>query len=200
MSSNRNINGLTVKQQTFCDLYRASEDSEVRGNAKRCYMIAYGAKEESAEANGPRLINKDPHVVEYLKTKTAMVMEQFDITEERLLQEVACSAFTDPKDFFDKEGALLPIHEMPEHARRALAGIEVNALFSGTGKNRARIGTTTKIKHNDKKASLELLMKNKGMLTEKVEHSGSTGGVLLVPTDVDAAEWQKQHFPQQNQN
>ena len=194
--SSRNVNGLTEKQQTFCDLYRASEDPDIRGNAKRCYMIAYSATEKSAESNGPRLVNKDEHVIEYLNNKTAQVMSKFDVTEERILQEIACSAFTDPKDFYDEEGALLGINEMPEHARRALAGIEVDSLFSGSGKNRARIGTTTKIKHIDKKASLELLMKNKGMLTDKVEHSGNIGGVLQVPNDVDKDEWLRKNYPQ----
>lgn len=193
--SSRNVNGLTEKQQTFCDLYRASEDPDIRGNAKRCYMIAYDATENSAESNGPRLINKDDHVIEYLKNKTRQVMDKIDITEERILQEIACTAFLDPADFYDDDGQLLHIQSMPEHARRVLAGMEVTVEYSGKGDNRKESGYTSKIKYSDKKSSLELLMKYKGMLTDKVEHSGNIGGVLQVPTDVDKDEWLRKNYP-----
>jgi len=194
MSSARNINGLTEKQQVFCDLYRASEDPDVRGNAKRCYMIAYGATAKSAEANGPRLL-KDKHVAEYLKTKTTLTMDKFDLSEERIIQEVACIAFFDKADLFDENKKMLHVSDMPEHARRALSSVEVAEI----GDDDKVIGLTTKVKQSEKKPALELIMKYKGMLKEKVEHSGSVGGVLLVPSEVDAAEWQKQHFPQLNQ-
>lgn len=199
MSSKRNINGLTEKQQVFCDLYRACEDPEIRGNAKRCYMIAYEAKESSAEANGSRLIREDKHVKEYLDTKTEMVMEAADITQERILQEIANIAFLDPAELFDDNGNVLPVHSMKPYVRRTLGSMEITTEYEGKGESKKEVGYTNKIKFLDKKSSLELLMKNKGMLTEKVEHSGNVGGVLLVPAEVDAVEWQKQHFPQTNQ-
>lgn len=199
MASSRNINGLTPKQQVFCDLFRSSEDPEIQGNAKACYMIAYGASEKSAEANGPRLL-KDPHVSTYLEMKRTQAEDKADITEERILKEIACSAFLDPADFYDEHGKLLHIQSMPEHARRALAGMEVYTEFEGKGQEREAVGLTHKIKYADKKAHLELLMKNKGMLTDKVEHSGNVGGVLLIPGDTtDPEEWQKQHYNKTNQ-
>lgn len=192
--SSRNINGLTVKQQVFCDLYRASDDEEIRGNAKRCYMIAFDAKEISAEANGPRLL-KDPHVIEYLEQKRQQAEEEADISEARILNEMACLAFLDPADFYDENGDLKNIHEMPEHARRALAGMKINVVLAD--KDKKSVITSKEIKYNDKKPALEILMKYKGMLTEKVEHSGGVGGVLLVPNDVSPEEWQKQNSPSQ---
>jgi len=199
MASARNINGLTQKQQVFADLFRASDDPAIRDNAKRCYMIAFDAKAKSAEANGPRLL-KDKHVAEYLKTKAEMTMDKFDISEERIVQEIACTAFLDPADFYDEDGRLLHIRSMPEHARRVLAGMDIYVEYEGKGNEREAVGYTNKIKYSDKKSSLELLMKYKGMLKQEVEHTGNIGGVLLVPTDVDAAEWQAQHFPQTAQS
>jgi len=185
----RNINGLTPKQQVFCDLFRASEDPSVRGNAKACYMLAYGASDKSAEANGPRLL-KNPHVAEYLATKRQAAEEKADVSEERILREVAAIAFLDPAEYFDPHGNLLPIHEMPERARRALASVEVTTM----GKDAEAL--VTKIRNWDKKGSLELLMKHKKMLTDKVEHGGEikTGGVLVAPGDVSLDEWLNQHY------
>jgi len=194
MTSVRNLNGLTLKQQAFCDLYRGSEDDAIRGNAKQCYMLAYGANETSAEANGPRLL-KDKHVFEYLITKREMAEEAVDISEERILRELSYSAFIDPGCFFNDEGALLPVHQMPEEARRALAGIEITTIGS-----KGEISFTSKIKHIDKKGVLELLMKHKKMLTDKVEHSGHVdGGVLVVPGDVASPEeWLQKHYQNQS--
>ena len=184
----RNRNGLTPKQQAFCDLYRASGDDDVRGNAKRCYMIAYGATASSAEANGPRLL-KDPHVAEYLKQKRLQAEEKADISEQRILDELACMAFLDPAHLYEENGDIKCIHDMPEDARRALVGMKTTVVM-----NKDEVTVLNKeVKYHDKKGALELLMKQKGMLKEKVEHSGGVGGVLLVPGEMSPEEWQKQH-------
>ena len=205
----RNINGLTAKQQVFCDLYRASEDDAIRGNAKRCYMFAYGATAKSADANGPRLL-KDKHVKAYLDNKTEQVMDKFDIQEEDLLREAANIAFLDPADFFDENGNFLPIQSMPEKARRALSGFDLTTLrdykeVKGKGENEDKSEleyeetTTSKIKFIDKKSTIELLMKYKKMLTEKIDlNANVNGGVLVIPSDAGSTkEWLKQNYPSQ---
>ncbi|MDH5572496.1 MAG: terminase small subunit, partial [Gammaproteobacteria bacterium] len=151
-------------------------------------------KADSAEANGPRAL-KDPHVVEYLEQKRVQAEDKADISEERILKELACLAFLDPADFYQENGDLKSIHDIPEHARRALSGMKITAVLAN--KDDESLVTNKEIKYNDKKPSLELLMKYKGMLTEKIEHSGGVGGVLLVPGDVSLEEWQKQHSPNQ---
>jgi len=191
--SSRNLNGLTVKQQTFCDLYRGSDDDEVRGNAKRCYMIAYNTTAKSAEANGPRL-RKDPHVAEYLEQKRAQAEDSADISEVRILKEVACMAFLDPAELYENNGDIKSIHDMPEDARRALVGMKTMVV---QGKKDDDVVILNKeVKYHDKKGALELLMKEKGMLKEKVEHSGGVGGVLLVPNEMSLEEWQKKNTSQ----
>ncbi|MDH5602153.1 MAG: terminase small subunit [Gammaproteobacteria bacterium] len=194
MSNSRNEYGLSDKQQVFCDLYRASDDPEILGNAKRCYQLAYGCKPESAEHNGPRLL-KDENVAQYLEMKRTAAMKEADITEARIVEELACMAFLDPGEYYEEDGSLKKIHEMPERARRALQGLESTEVILGSGED-ASVAINKKVKYSDKKPSLELLMKWKGMLKEKVEHSGSVGGVMLFPNDVSPEEWQRQHFQQ----
>ena len=52
------------------------------------------------------------------------------MTVERTIEEYARVAYLDPALFFDSEGKLLRIAEMPEAARRAVASIEVEELFA----------------------------------------------------------------------
>lgn len=196
-NAKRNLNNLTAKQQVFCDLYRASEDPEIRGNAKRCYMIAFGASASSAEANGPRLA-KEANVAAFLAHKREVAVEAVDVSEERILREVASLAFLDPADFYDVDGRLLQIKHMPEHARRTLTGMDVYLEYEGKGGEREAVGETRKIKFNEKKGALELLMKYKKMLTDNINHSGEvkTPGVVLLPSDVTPEQWLQTHYQQ----
>jgi len=189
----RNINGLTAKQQVFCDLYRASEDPKIRGNAKACYQLAFGGSASNAEANGPRLL-KNKHVAIYLNTKTEQLEEATDITEARILQEVGRLAFFDPAQFFNEQGQLLSIADMPEDARRAIAGLDVITEMSDKkDKDNTDVSYTHKIKLSSKVSALE-------MLTQKIEHDGEikTGGVLLVPCETTIEAWQAQHYATNN--
>ena len=154
----KNRHNLTVKQQLFCDLYRSSGDDDLRGNAKRCYQIAYNTTAESAEANGSRLL-KNKYVAAYLEDKAERAECEADISEARILKELAGLAFLDPGDFYNEKNELLPINKIPEHARRALTGLE-SASIAGV--------VTTKVHYKEKRGSLELLMKYKKMLTDKV--------------------------------
>lgn len=94
------------------------------------------------------------------------------LTVERVLQEYACLVSLDISTAFDENGQLLPIHQIPEVTRRAIAGIEVAALNidnDGMGS----VGKLHKLKFYDKRAALADVAKHLGMFIDKVEHSGS---------------------------
>lgn len=84
----------------------------------------------------------------------------------RIMQEIKTSAFLDPGDFFDSRGNVRPMHEIPEAARRALAGIEINALFDSDGNI---TGYNKKIKINDKMKALRMLGEYRKMFINKIE-------------------------------
>ena len=48
-----------------------------------------------------------------------------NISLARLFEEFGRTALNDPKDILDADGNVLPLHEMPEHACRAIASVEV---------------------------------------------------------------------------
>ena len=59
--------------------------------------------------------------------------------------------------------------------RKALASVEVDELFEGTGKDREQTGYTKKIKTTDKLKALELLGKHLKMFTDVTEVRGLEG-------------------------
>lgn len=91
-------------------------------------------------------------------------MDRLNLTADRVLQELMCIAFFDPGEMYDEDGNLLPVTKMPEHVRRALAGVEVKIDEYDDGD---RITTTAKIRHCDKEACLKLLMQHLGILQER---------------------------------
>ena len=44
------------------------------------------------------------------------------------LKEIASIAFLDIKEFYDEKGEVLKVHLMPERARRAIAGLDIDGL------------------------------------------------------------------------
>ncbi len=99
--------------------------------------------------------------------KQQQKLEYVKATVDRVLQEYQHIAFLDIAGAFDAEGHLLPIHEMPESVRRAIAGIEVASLnVDGDGKG--PVGKLHKIKLLDKGKALQDLAKHLGMFIERI--------------------------------
>ena len=94
------------------------------------------------------------------------------IDAERVLREVYHAAFFDPKELFDERGAMLPLSEIPEPARRAIAQLEVIETFEwvGEGKEKRRewTGYLKKVKLVSKEGMLTLTARHLGMLNDKL--------------------------------
>ncbi len=86
-----------------------------------------------------------------------------EITQDRVLQELATIGFLDIRRAFDDEGNIIPIKDMPEDVARAIGGLDY-IEFGDELK-----GVTSKIKLIDKKGSLELMGRHLKMFTDKVE-------------------------------
>jgi phage terminase small subunit len=76
-------------------------------------------------------------------------------------------ALLDPLDLFRPDGSLKPLAEMPEDARRAIAGLEIaDVRFIGTGETRIE-SVLKKIKITDKKGALDSLAKIMGLMRDQ---------------------------------
>ena len=139
--------------------------------------IRAGYSEHTAGSQGERLL-RNADIKEFVSGRAEEHESQLEITAERILCELARIGFSDLSQIFAEDGTLLPIHEMPEDARRVLAGIEVEELFEGRGESRERVGTLRKVKAWDKVRALELLGKHRRLFADVVE--GRDGGPVQV--------------------
>ncbi len=104
-------------------------------------------------------------------------IECVKLTVERVLQEYACLATLDISQAFDAEGNILPIHQIPENVRRALAGVEIAELnIDNDGKG--SVGRLHRIKFYDKTKALDSIAKHLGMFIERI---GNPDGTPLEP-------------------
>lgn len=158
---------LTEKQHRFCVLYAANP------NARAAYSQAFGNESAgAARTEGHRLLQL-PAVKEFISTLRTELLAKFNVTNERIIEEYARIAFVDLAELYGEDGKMLPVHEMPEHARRAIAQIEVEELFDGTGKDKVQVGFTTKLKLNTKRDALQDLARIQKMLVDRTEHDVS---------------------------
>lgn len=162
---------LTEKQLRFAHLVAANP------NATEAYARAFGNESRAAASvEGSKLL-KMPAVAELVSALRQELLARFNVTNERIVEEYARIAFLDPADFYDDHGKLLPVLQMPEHARRAIAALDVDdrfeERFEGTAKTRIQVGTTTKLRLSPKREALQDLAKIRKMLSDKIEHSMS---------------------------
>ncbi len=102
------------------------------------------------------------------------------ITQERILKEFGRIAFLDIRKAFDQAGKLKLIHEIDDDTAAAIAGLEVEALYEGFGKDRELSGYLSQLKLVDKKGALDSLAKHLGMFIDRHELTGKDGNPLAV--------------------
>jgi hypothetical protein len=114
-------------------------------------------------------LQKQPPVFERVNYYQKLHAQRLDLRIERLLQEQTAIALSDIKNYFDEHDSLLPIHQIPVHARAAIRSLEgtVTETFS-----EATNTTTTvrkiKLKLYDKQKALDSLHQITGLITSDV--------------------------------
>lgn len=153
---------LEPKQLRFCEEYLVDLNATAAA-------IRAGYSKKTATELGYQLLQK-PHIkakIDDLKLKRS---GRTEITADIVLRELLLIAKADIAQFFKEDGSFLPLHQIPEIARRAIAGIEVDELFEGFGKDRAQIGYTKKLKFWDKTRALEMLGRHLKLFRDQVDY------------------------------
>lgn len=180
---------LTDKQKIFANEYL------IDFNATRAYRAAYPncRKDETAAAAGTRLLKK-VNVIEYIKERMKAREKRTEVTQDKVLQELALIGFSKATDYakviekqayVEMNGVSVPLkdaegnpvtyrdvqltltEELTEEQKRALGVIK-----------RGRDGVEAR--PCDKVKALELIGRHLGMWNDKIEHSGSVEGVVIV--------------------
>ena len=148
---------MTEKQKIFADEYL------IDLNATRAYRVAYPSvkKDETAAAAATRML-RNVKVAAYIQERMQERQKRTEITQDRVLQELAAIAFAKATDYAEIKNECVRIKdtaELDEQQARAIAGIE-----------EGKFGI--KVKLNDKEKALELLCRHLGMFKDKLEVSG----------------------------
>lgn len=123
-------------------------------------------------------LKQDPKIAEAIAERRREAIESSGVQLQRVLEELARVAFFDPRKLFSDAGSILPITEWPPEVAAAIAGIDVESLFEGSGKGRTRIGDILKYRAWPKIDALKMLLQHLGGLTEKHELTGPGGGPI----------------------
>jgi phage terminase small subunit len=151
---------LSPKQERFCLEYL----KDLNGTQA---AIRTGYSARTANEQAARLLAK-ASVSARVQQLLAKRNEKLELKADDILRELLRIAQVDIAKIYDADGLLLPIHEMPEDVRRAIAGVEVTEVGDDD-----RLVRTKRIRFWDKTKALELLAKVLKLLTENVNVSGS---------------------------
>jgi phage terminase small subunit len=162
---------LTAREQRFVDEYLVDLNA-----TKAAIRAGYSARTAASQAS--RLL-RNVKVQEAIAAGKERLSERAEIEAIEVIRELACIGRSDIGRAFDKQGQLLPLHEMPEDMRRAIASVEVEMVGGGTKTtddgmeiNVPPVAQVTKLKLWDKNKALEMLGRWKKLFTDKVELEG----------------------------
>lgn len=126
-----------------------------------------------------------PHVFNAIRKQQAKLIRKTEVTQERIVTEYAKLGFLDPSRFYDSDGELIPVPDLPKEVAATLTEINVLTSINPDGDS---IDTLKKIKWSDKKGALDSLSRHLGMFIDKHELTGKDGSKLfpeLSDADLD---------------
>ncbi len=138
-----------LKYGTFVEVYLQTLDCAEA--ARQAGFV--GTSPASQKAIGGNLL-RVPHIATMIEQQYKAIIAKTGATPERVWQEIAAVAFLDPAVFYDEDGNVKPMDEIPEQARRAITGMKVKTGTIGEDGE----FTERELKHASKDAALAKLM------------------------------------------
>ncbi len=118
-----------------------------------------------------------PKVDEVVTQHLNAVLKDADITRERIIEELGTVAFFNVQDLFDDNGNMLHPSMWPEHAARAIQGMDVERRVDKDGTEEIVL----KPRAASKIQALEILGRIKIPELRRSEFTGPGGGPLTAP-------------------
>jgi len=145
---------LTDKQQRFCEEYM------VDLNATQAAIRA-GYSEDTARSIGSENLTK-PDIQNRISELKAELSKRTQITVDECIGILANIARADIAEFYNEDGSLKSIHDIPRETRDSIEELSVFEEFAGSGENRSLLGYTKKIKASGKQGAIDKLLKHLG--------------------------------------
>lgn len=125
-----------------------------------------------------------PHVYDAIRDRQAERSKRTEITQDRVLSELAKIGFSDLRNVLTSDGRLIGPKNWDDDIAGAISSLEVVTRHGDEG---APTEYTHKIKVWDKPSALINIGKHLGMFANKHEHSGPGGGPIET-SDVSLTE------------
>ncbi len=183
---------LTSKQQRFAEEYLIDLNATQAG-------IRAGYSPNSARQQGQRLLSNAAMslaIQEGMKKRE----ERTEITQDRVLQEMALIGFSDMGDFMriSEHGPILDLTDLPIGATRIISEIVQVEYMEGNGEDAERV-KKTRLKFHSKLQALDLMGKHLGMFGSNAALVDVNVGPVFVyapdTSNITAEEWFEQSKP-----
>lgn len=145
---------LNDRQERFCQEYMLDFNG-TQAAIRAGYSV--DSAQEIASQNLSKLIIQTR--LSELKKEAA---EQFGVTKQQLINELKRIAFFDIRKIYEDDNSLKNVKDFDDDSAGAVAGIDVDEIFEGTGRERTMIGYTKKVKLHSKIAAIERVSKMLG--------------------------------------
>ena len=157
---------LKTKLETFARVLAETDDQSA---AYRAMIPDTKAKPESIWTKAgviAKRVEVKSRVAEFKAIIKKKAEKEFEITQERVLLEIARLAFHDPRKVFDEENNMLAVQDWPDEVAAAISSIKVIETKTGDEDTTSQL---KEIKFWDKGKQIELAAKKLGMLTDKLK-------------------------------
>jgi len=131
---------------------------EVADAVVRAGLMSESSAKYKRKAEGNAILAID-RVAEYRRRELLNRAARVGVTYDRIISEMAGTAFYDKADAFNGDGTPKNLLEMPKNVRDSIGEIWYETIYTGKGKDKTKAGYITKIKFNDKLPALQSLLK-----------------------------------------
>lgn len=149
---------LSPLELRFCDEYLI----DLNGSAayKRTKP---GVTDGTARTEAAKLLAK-PHIQDAIAAAKTHRSKRTQVTQDRIIKELALIAFLDPRRAYDDNGHLKAPKDLPASIARAITSVQVEHDFLRPEHERhpdaKPLGTVTKVKYQSKLRALEILLEH----------------------------------------
>jgi hypothetical protein len=110
-----------------------------------------------------------------------------EASAERVIAEYCAIGFLDQRKFYDGDGSLLPIQQMPERARRAIAGMDVEGYTKARVRSAVRSAGHARSASREKQPALDSLAKHLGLFQGGEGPGVNVDNINMMISDPGAA-------------
>jgi phage terminase small subunit len=140
--------------------------SDPKRNRLRAYKHYYPEAEDAYAKKRMGTILRDGRVDKFIRIEedriSRLAIDQYQMSAETILQELAAMIFFDPRKMFDENGHMIPIHKVDDATAKAIQSIDFEEVrYLGDGDS-LRSTQTKRIRFTPKTAAVDMAMKHFG--------------------------------------